>query len=358
MKIAFFAIDKLTPSSRYRVLKIIPHLERRGIKSEVFITKISKWGIEIPLIPKILAYLLNKYFIKSILYPVLRMYQIISEDLKKFDYIIIQKPLCDFPRSSFLEKMIYYKNKKIIFDFDDAISFNTTGIIDKKKEKQLENIIKLSQHIIVSNKYLNKLIKNSNNNVSHLLTTIDENEYKPKYVNKKEIIIGWIGTSSNIKYLIKIKKQLLMVINQYENVRMRIVTDSFNIKQFDGNSKVEYLKWNAEEEIEILQSFDIGLMPLDDNEWTRLKSGFKLFQYMAVGIPAIASNVGINNEIILDSLTGFLVKNDDEWVSSLKNLIEHDELRKRMGQNARSVFVTKYSINKYVGDLINCLLKY
>ncbi|MDD4214679.1 MAG: glycosyltransferase, partial [Bacteroidales bacterium] len=108
------------------------------------------------------------------------------------------------------------------------------------------------------------------------------------------------------------------------------------------------------------QEFDIGIMPLPDDEWSRGKCGFKGLQYMALGIPAVLSPVGVNTEIVQDGVNGFLAANDEEWIEKLSLLIESPDLRKKIGLNGRKTIVEKYSFNawkeKYISyfeELVN-----
>src|SRR3990167_3794048 len=88
-------------------------------------------------------------------------------------------------------------------------------------------------------------------------------------------------------------------------------------------------------------------MPLPDDEWAKGKCGFKIIQYMACGIPAVASAVGNNKEIILDGLNGFLVHSRDEWINRISSLIEDGELRFRLGSAGRRLVEEDYSLHKY-----------
>lgn len=114
-------------------------------------------------------------------------------------------------------------------------------------------------------------------------------------------------------------------------------------------------KWRLDNEVATLQSFDIGIMVLPDNEWTRGKGGYKLLQYMAVGIPCVASPVGINKELIRDGENGFLATTEEEWYENLSLLIDNPELRKKMGMRGRDFVVRNYSFEVAAPKLISAL---
>ena len=108
---------------------------------------------------------------------------------------------------------------------------------------------------------------------------------------------------------------------------------------------VESVPWDSSIEIKTLQRIDIGLYPLPDNEWIKGKSGLKALQYMALGLPVVASNLGCNYRVIENNVSGILVKNTTEWINSLSNLIEDASLRKFLGQNARNRVERYFSVN-------------
>jgi len=113
--------------------------------------------------------------------------------------------------------------------------------------------------------------------------------------------------------------------------------------------------WSLDTEVADLQNFDIGIMPLPDNEWTRGKGGYKLLQYMAVGIPCIASPVGINMELIRDGENGFLAATEDQWYEKISLLTRDQELRKKMGMRGRDFVVKNYSFEVAAPKLISAL---
>jgi glycosyltransferase involved in cell wall biosynthesis len=110
------------------------------------------------------------------------------------------------------------------------------------------------------------------------------------------------------------------------------------------NINVDNRRWSLETEIDDLCSFDIGIMPLADDEWTRGKSGCKAVQYLAVGVPAVCSPVGVANEIISEGVNGYLASTGDEWFSKLSKLIEDRSLRASMGVQGREMVIGRYSI--------------
>jgi len=108
---------------------------------------------------------------------------------------------------------------------------------------------------------------------------------------------------------------------------------------------IQGVDWAAATEVRDLSEFDIGVMPLPDDEWARGKCGLKGLQYMALEIPTVMSPVGVNTEIIEDGRNGFLAAREDEWVEKLANLIESAGLRRELGQAARRTVEERYSVH-------------
>jgi glycosyltransferase involved in cell wall biosynthesis len=173
------------------------------------------------------------------------------------------------------------------------------------------------------------------------------------YSNSEKLILGWSGSHSTAKYLFLIKDVL---VELYKTHPFRLLVMGTNNLDIEG-LEITRVNWSEEVEIPTIQQFDIGLYPLPDELWIHGKSGLKALQYMACGIPTVATKVGeAIQRVVTDKEDGFLVYSADEWLSALKNLIENPELRKSMGQKARKKVVDFYSIdsnkNKYL-EILN-----
>ncbi len=174
-------------------------------------------------------------------------------------------------------------------------------------------------------------------------TCIDTNlyPYKKKISNSQEIILGWIGTKGNLKYLKKLEPVFETIRQRFPQAKLKIVSNDF----YDSShlSTIKKL-WKLEDENEDLISFDIGLMPLNDDLWSRGKCGLKIIQYLSVGVPAVCTPVGINSDIIKDGENGFWARDDQEWVDRLTTLIANQELRYQMGLKGIETVEREYSL--------------
>lgn len=264
------------------------------------------------------------------------------QHLSKYDLVFIQREAFPFG-TTFIEKIISSR-KKIIYDFDDAIYM--MGLTTKslapvlRRPSKVATIIKLSNCVIAGNQYLADYAAKYNSNVKIIPTCIDTDYYVPKYESeeKKKITIGWIGSRATISYLSVIKDALLRLSRKHDYV-LKIVANA----QIDLDIETEFKTWQLNEELNDLRSFDIGIMPLPDDEWTRAKCGYKIIQYMAVGKPVVASPVGVNREIIQDGINGFLAQGQRQWENKLSELIHNHSLRTEIGRRGRETIKQKYS---------------
>ena len=184
-------------------------------------------------------------------------------------------------------------------------------------------------------------------------TVVDTVRYKVlKKTVTNALTVGWIGSPSTASYLKGISKPL-SILGESQDVRLVVIGGKAPcIKNVD----VIELPWNEDDEVNEINNFDIGVMPLPDSPWERGKCGFKLIQYMACGLPVIASPIGVNSEIVEHGVNGFLVETDEEWESSLRTLMGDPELRHRMGQAGRVKIERQYSL-QVTGPVLTSVIK-
>lgn len=304
-------IDKA--SSRYRVLQYVEPLQKCGIQSHVIPS------------PKTLAGKL-RIWIKA----------------PKYDIVFIQKKF--FQPWEF--RILRFFNRRIVYDLDDAVMYKDRASETDEliKERKFPTTIRGADLIIAGNKYLQERIISMNPRIVVLPTAIDLRRYKMKsdQPSRPEIIIGWIGARKTLVYLKNIQDALEEIGIRHPHVKLKIIADDFLDFQ---HIPVIRETWSHEKEIEMLQSLDIGVMPLSDNAWTRGKCGFKLLQYMAVGVSSICSPVGVNRDIVEHGVNGLWAETKDEWISSLSKLIEDESLRRKLGAAGRATVENHYSLD-------------
>ena len=146
------------------------------------------------------------------------------------------------------------------------------------------------------------------------------------------MVLAWVGSSSTAKYLEGILPTLESAAERVQNLRLRIIAD-FTLSS--DAIPVEECPWSQETEVSGLLRADIGVAPLTDDSWTRGKCGLKILQYMAAGLPVVASDVGVHGELIEDGVTGFCVSTTEQWIDAIAQLAANPERREQMGMAGR-----------------------
>ena len=247
-----------------------------------------------------------------------------------------------------LESLFCHMRKPLVFDFDDAIFLPNTSEYNvyverfKKPEKTVE-IIKMSSKVIVGNNYLKEYALQYNDKVYVIPSSIDTERYRPLAGKreKKNIVIGWIGSMTTRNFLYELEDVFVRLSEKYGNLVFKIVGAPFHSAKLKNIINKE---WSLEDEIADIQSFDIGIMPMPNNRWTKGKCAFKTILYMACGIPTVSSAVGMNLEVIDNGVDGYLVKDEDEWVERLSLLIEDRDLREAAAKKGRENIEKRYSL--------------
>jgi len=259
----------------------------------------------------------------------------------------------------FMEYLFLKRNPNVIYDIDDVIFMKNNSIANRpidiiKGRNKPFFLMKNAMHVITCTPYLTEIASVYNKNVTDISSTINTTTYQPvnAYQNDHKLIVGWSGSHSTAQYLYLLK-DVLLELHKRKPFKLLVMGDStFKIDGLD----MEAIDWSVEFEIPTLQKFDIGLYPLPlDTNWVLGKSGLKALQYMAVGIPVIATAIGANYRVIDDGKTGFLVKTSDEWINKLEYLIDNPELRKTMGQSGRTKVEKYYSLNVTAPVYLNIL---
>ena len=328
--------------TRYRISQFIPFLNENG------------WQVSLrPFMDERLfeIYHQKSKFIETIFRSLIRLFGRVIDCLsaRKYDVIFIHKEAFPFGPPTF-EKIIQKLNPRIIYDMDDAFwthppqfSQIGKGIRDNNK---VPKIIKFSSLILAGNNYIYDYVKTINPNVVHFPTVLDTNIYQPRTENEDGVItIGWVGRWSSQQYLHLLQSVFTNLNNRNLNLKFLLIGVSEDFSMPDIPMVKQ--KWTLEKEITSLIPFDIGIMPLPDDEYSKGKCGFKLLQYMALGIPSVASPVGVNSIIIDDGVNGFLAKTNEEWEEKLELLISNESLRKSLGMNGRKTVEDDYSLEKY-----------
>jgi glycosyltransferase involved in cell wall biosynthesis len=344
-KVLFVGLHRIgrSPSQRYRIEQFFPYLEAAGIEydysyllnendDKIFYSPGNYLGKLIILIKSTLKRLFEVFFKAG-----------------QYDFVFVQREAYMLGTAFFEKK--YAQKSKLIFDFDDSIWMQNVSAANKnlaflKNPAKTAEIIKASNLVIAGNSYLAEYAVRFNKNVLLIPTCIDTKEYRrdTDYAEKPDgkVCIGWSGSQTTIDHFRLIEPVLIDLKKKYaDKIYFKVMGDaSYSHKELG----IKGIAWKRETEITELEEFDIGIMPLPHDEWTKGKCGLKGLVYMSMEVPSVMEGVGVNPEIIVHGENGLLASDSEEWFNSLSMLIDNYELRKKSGKNGRETVLEKYSV--------------
>lgn len=326
------------PSNRFRVEQYLPGLSRLGIRYTVR-----------PFCHSALYSILPRkgMIIRKIFYAMFSMLLRIVDIFRApaYDAVFIHREA--FPHDDPLFELLFrWLGRRIIYDFDDSLFL--------KKPLKVSTVTRIADHVIAGNGFLADYALKLNANVSILPTCIDTDVYLPPADRgkKDKVVIGWIGTRTTSMYLREISDALKELSVRFPMIEIRIVGSA---PREPGDMPATYIDWSLDTELTELQRFDIGIMPMPDNEWTNGKCAFKLIQYMSVGIPSVVSPVGMNREVLESGVNGYFASTTGEWIDRISALVVSAELREEMGRMARKTAVERFSLKNNIPHFLNIL---
>ncbi len=341
-----YPTDKV-PGQRFRIEQWVPHLQREGL--EVTFSSF--------LAPAAMDVLYGKGRSLSKIRETLRGYLRrvrVLRDLGSYDIAFIHREAA-LLGSAQMERFVA-RRLPIVYDFDDAIYLGPTNTVNPwaawlRDSGKTEALCRLARHVTVGNETLAVYARPRANAVTVLPTTIDTEAYvvRDRRPNKRPVL-GWSGSLTTLPYLASMSDTLLS-LRQRIDFELRVIGGALQIPGLDVQSR----PWRAENEVEDLQELDVGIMPLPDDPWTRGKCGLKALQYMALGIPPVVSPVGVNTEIVRHGQNGFLASTPEEWVERLAGVLADEELRGRLGREARITVEERYSARVHAPRLAKIL---
>lgn len=371
--VAAFTGGEDVPSARCRVRQLIPKLIRHDIA-------MKEWKAALSCYPPQRKALRPFWAIATLGQRIPGIIASYSADV-----IFLQREML----STFMTLEKFTKQPRV-FDVDDAIWLNRTSQYAGKLAESCDLVI-------CGNEYLAEYFSDWNKNISIIPTPIDTNKFKPTIVDNEilakvepiferrgggrnfhcgtnfrflsesggilvdsttdedDLIIGWMGTSSNIQYINKIENALCKVMDNFPRARLRIVSDQRPQLRKIPSTKLEFIQWSPENEVSCIQGLSVGIMPLEDSLWARGKCSYKMLQYLACGVPVVVSPVGMNNEVLGQGQCGFGACDEREWVEGLTTLLEDAKLRRQMGKIGRQVVLDHYSLEALALVLSDCL---
>lgn len=351
--LALTKYGRIGASSRLRFLQYLPWLEQRGVQAtvqallsdEMLQTRYQRGTYG--LLPLIKAY-------------VSRWRALLSR--RQFDVLWIEKEALPW-MPLWLEHLLL-RGVPYVLDFDDAV-FHTYdqhrhAWVRRLYGQRLDGLMAQATLVVGGNKYLARRAQDAGARwVEVLPTVIDLNRY-PAPVHANDLTnphgvpcIVWIGSPTTTHYL-KMLQEPFQDLARSQPFVLRVVGGE--AVDLPG-VQVEVVPWSETSEVASISACDVGIMPLLDSHWERGKCGYKLIQYMACGLPVVASPVGVNGEIVLGGKNGFLADAGSEWVETLGKLLSDAALRQQMGRAGRQRVEAEYCIQKTAPRLVGWLRK-
>lgn len=258
---------------------------------------------------------------------------------------------------AWLERLYVFLARALIYDIDDMVHLLPTSSVNKlasrfKSSERFFVLMRGANHVITCTPVLDELARRHNPRTTDISSTINTHTYLPcnPYSNDKPLVIGWSGSHSTAPYLHLLDDVLRKLARQH---RFTLLVMGAGADFAIPGVNMEVVPWSKEAEIPTLQRMDIGLYPLPNDEWVKGKSGLKALQYMALGLPVVASAVGCNDRVIENGVSGLLVSHPEEWLEALYRLILNPQLRCDLGLAARVRVEMLYSVDANKGTYLS-----
>ena len=333
-------------SSRLRSMQYQPWLESAGLEVEVaplfsdaYVANLGKGGRGLSEIARAYARRLHTLL-----------------DVRSFDLLWIEKEALPWLPYAIENRLL--RGAPYALDYDDAVFHrydqHRSAWVRSFLGRKLDRLMAGAKLVVAGNDYLaQRALDAGATSVEVIPTVVDLDRYvvaAPVQASGRVPLIVWIGSPSTAKYLEPLVGPLGELARRIP-FQLRIVGSRLDIPGVD----VECLQWTEESEAKSIAGGDIGIMPLSDSPWERGKCGYKLIQYMAVGLPVVASPVGVNAAIVGDGISGFLARSAGEWVQRLEFLLTDEGLRRKMGAAGRTRVENEYCVQRLAPRLVRLL---
>lgn len=338
---------RLGASSRLRSYQYLPFLESRDIHVSI-------------------APLLSDEYVSGLYWGKTSMPTICAAYLKRllgmfrarrFDVIWVEKELLPW-LPAWLERSLLPANVPLMVDYDDAIFHrydqHRFGLVRKLMGRKIDVIMKRANLVIAGNDYLaDRARKAGAGRIEYLPTVIDIARYEIVPAgNRVPVTIGWIGTPWSMRYLSLIGP---VIVDICKSGSARFVAVGANAEAI-GSLPIEVRPWSEDLEVSEIRQFDVGIMPLPNESFEHGKCGYKLIQYMACGLPVVASPIGVNTTIVRDGIEGFHANEIAHWHEALQRLCIDTDLRRRMGVAGRARVEAEFTL-QLAGPRLEALLR-
>lgn len=346
--LALTRYERLGSSSRVRFYQYFPYLKAQGVEilskpffSDDYVRNLYAGRAASP---------------KDMFWGYIRRLAVLARS-SSFDLLWIEKELLPLLPAGFEALLRLFKIPYVV-DYDDAVfhryDMNSNILIRVFLKHKIDRVMHHAALVIAGNRYLaDRAIMASAHKVELLPSVVDVSRYALKQHTAGRVFeVGWIGSPVTVPNLDLVRDALNVLHRQ---VKFRIVLMGAGDANPFPDIPTKRLPWSEESELTIGQKFDVGVMPLIDGPFERGKCGYKLIQYMAGGIPVIASPVGVNRQIVEPTINGYLAESTDDWLAALSDLINNPQKRSDMGLAGRQKAEQMYNLRVTAPRLMSLL---
>lgn len=347
IKVAALTSGRTVPSARFRVRQHVDPLRRMGIDVREYVPALQKYAPAPTWMRHLTDYGLPGRFVESG-WRVAKRATRLQGAFGSWQAQVTWLERLLLPGRLTLEGVL---KRPLVFDVDDAI-----WLIPPRGKEAVAALARRADVVVAGNEYIADWFSSLTRRVRVVPTAVDTERYRPaRKENIGPFTVGWIGTSSNLPYLEAVEAPLRKFFSEHVDARLLIVSNSAPSFRTLPSGKVRYIPWSEDGEAEALREMDVGLMPLPDSEWTRGKCAFKMLLYMATGIPAVVSPVGMNREVLAMGSVGIPATDDHGWYDALSFYHGNPRCREEHGGVGRSVAERRFSRDSISGSLAEIL---
>jgi hypothetical protein len=266
----------------------------------------------------------------------------LRRELRRFDAVLVQRGGYPMGPALVVEPLVAFAGR-LVYDLDDAVFLPSVTLSRRSAAtrwlygpQQARRLLDRADSVIVSSPALAAALPGGRAADAVLPTVPDVQRYPlvdPR--RPAPMRVGWVGNAGNLPHLDPLREV-------FERLADAGAAQLGVVSSRSWAGPCEFRRWRLEEEHSVFARFDVGIMPLIDSEYTRAKAGFKLLQYMAAGLPVVASPVGVNTQLVQESGAGVLADTPAAWDRALRELAADPELRARQGSRGRA-FVESYA---------------
>ncbi|NOT34530.1 MAG: glycosyltransferase family 4 protein [Candidatus Eisenbacteria bacterium] len=279
----------------------------------------------------------------------------------RYDVAVVQRelwPILGEGATSRLERL----QPRWVFDFDDAVFLPNVSRANRnfawlKPRCQHSQLVAGASRVAAGNAWLaawarSRRPERDPAEVEVIPTVVDTDAWAPRRRNAGPPRLVWIGSGSTVRYLDPLRPALMRLTRQHPGLELHVIGARFEAPEL----RVFEHRWSSATEIELAAACDIGLAPLDDDDWSRGKCGLKLLLYLSLGLAAVASPVGVHTEILADGANGRLAASPEAFELAIDELLQDRTHRHALGDAGRTTVEERYSL-RVVAPRLAALLR-